>query len=702
VVLQTSSISQGQVIMSTTRVSVSSNGTQGNNYSYLPSISGDGRYVAYSSRSDNLIGGDTNNRSDVFIYDTVSKTTKRVSVSSNGTQGNNVSEDSSMSWDGRYVAYYSEASNLVGGDSNYTGDIFVYDTVEGTTKRVSVASNGTQGNDGSSSPSISGDGRYVAYHSIAGNLVDGDTNYTGDVFVYDTVESTTTRVSVSSNGTEGNDGSSSPSISGDGRYVAYYSEADNLVSGDTNGTGDVFVYDTVEGTTKRVSVSSNGTQGNSFSYAPSMSGDGRYVAYYSWADNLVGGDTNNALDVFVYDTLQGTTKRVSVSSNGTQGNNSSDDPSISGDGRYVAYWSNASNLVSGDTNGFRDVFVYDTLQGTTKRVSVSSNGTQGNNYSFLPSISGDGRYVTYGSVADNLVPGDTNGFWDVFVINNLHLVKDLIAFSSTNFSVNEDRTAITPITVTRSNPTNTSVTATLKLTPDTGTRPEDYLVDRVFVTFAPGETTKTIGIPIVNDGLVEGNETVNLSLINPSVGSILDIPQTAVLTIVDNDWANRIHQIGTLFDDTISGSNGKDILSGSSGNDSLSGGTGNDALYGNLGNDTLTGGGNLDYLSGGAGNDSFVFYSPTLGLDTIADFSVADDTILVKASGFGGGLTPGAISSTRFVVGSAATTSSQRFIYNNATGSLSFDVDGNGSTAPVQFASLATNLALTYQDIVAI
>jgi len=268
--------------------------------------------------------------------------------------------------------------------------------------------------------------------------------------------------------------------------------------------------------------------------------------------------------------------------------------------------------------------------------------------------------------------------------------------------VKEDRTAITSITVTRSNPTNTSITATVKLTPSKATRPLDYLVDRIFVTFAPGETTKTIGIPIVNDGLVEGNETVNLSLINLTDGTAINDPQTAVLTIVDNDWANRIHEIGTPFDDTITGSKGKDIISGSSGNDSLSGGTGNDALYGNLGNDTITGGGDQDYLSGGAGNDSFVFDSPTLGLDTIADFSVADDTILVKASGFGGGLTPGAIASTRFVVGSAATTSSQRFIYNNATGSLSFDVDGNGSSASVQFASLATNLALTYQDIVAI
>jgi len=689
--------------MTTTRVSITSNGTQGNNGSYSPSMSGDGRYVAYHSIAGNLVGDDTNNTWDVFVYDTVLKTTKRVSVSSNGTQGNNESSYPSITGDGRYVAYSSIADNLVPGDTNKSPDIFIYDTLLGTTKRVSVSSNSTQGNKNSYFPSISGDGRYVVYHSSADNLVDGDTNGTYDVFVYDTVLNTTKQVSVSSNGTQSNKNSYFPSISGDGRYVAYESDASNLVSGDTNGTWDVFVYDTLLDTTKRVSVSSNGTEGNKDSYdIPSISGDGRYIAYSSNADNLVPGDTNKVSDVFVYDRILGTTKRISLSNNGTQSNGYSYYSSISGDGRYVAYQSNADNLVSGDTNNTLDVFVYDTVTGSTKRVSVNSNGTQGEDYSENPSISGDGRYVAYQSNADNLVSGDTNNTLDVFVTDNRDLSTNLIAFSSTNFSVNEDRTAITPITVTRSNPTNTSITATVKLTPDTGTRPNDYLVDRVFVTFAPGETTKTIAIPIVNDGLVEGNETVNLSLINPSAGSTIGDQRTAVLTIVDNDWANRIHEIGTLFDDTITGSNGKDILSGSSGNDSLSGGTGNDALYGNLGNDTLTGGGDLDYLSGGAGNDSFVFDSPTLGLDTIPDFSVADDTILVKASGFGGGLTPGAIASTEFFVGSGATTSSQRFIYNNATGSLSFDVDGNGGSASVQFASLATNLALTYQDIVAI
>jgi len=688
--------------MTTTRVSVASDGTQGNSDSDSPSISGDGRYVAYFSEASNLVSGDTNNSKDIFVYDRQLNTTRRISVASNGTQGNYSSYSPSISGDGRYVAYFSEASNLVSGDTHNSSDIFVYDTQLNTTRRLSVASNGTQGNYGSYSPSISGDGRYVAYQSDASNLVSGDTNNSSDIFVYDTQLNTTRRVSVASNGTQGNNYSSSPSISGDGRYVAYSSSASNLVSGDTNNSSDIFVYDRQLNTTRRVSVASNSTQGNSSSSSPSISGDGRYVAYNSYARNLVSGETNYFVDIFVYDTQLNTTRRVSVASDGTQGNNSSYYPSISGDGRYVAYNSSASNLVSGDTHNSTDIFVYDTQLNTTRRVSVASDSTQGNGYSYSPSISGDGRYVAYKSYARNLVSGDTNNSTDIFVTNNLNLSKDVIAFTPANFSVTESRTPITPITVTRSNPTNTTVTATVKLTPQTATRPEDYLVDRVFVTFAPGETTQKVTIPIVNDGLVEGNETVGLSLINPSTGSTFGEPQTASLTIVDNDWENRIDQIGSPGNDTIIGSNGKDLLSGSSGNDSLSGGTGNDALYGNLGNDTLNGGANLDYLAGGEGNDSFAFNSPTQGIDTIADFNVTQDTINVSASGFGGGLTAGVIPSSRFVVGSAATNSSQRFIYNNTTGALSFDVDGNGSSGAVQFASLSGGLSLTNNDIVAI
>jgi Tol biopolymer transport system component len=285
----------------------------------------------------------------------------------------------------------------------------------GTTTRVSVASDGTQANGDSDDLSISADGRYVAFRSWADNLVSGDTNSADDIFVHDRQTGQTSRVSVASDGTQANGDSDDLSISADGRYVAFRSWADNLVSGDTNGEFDVFVHDRQTGQTSRVSVASDGTQGNSHSWAPSVSADGRYVAFNSWANNLVSGDSNGRVDIFVHDRQTGQTNRVSVASDGTQANGDSVWPSISADGRYVAFHAWANNLVSGDTNGWYDIFVHDRQTGQTSRVSVASDGTQGNDDSWSPSISADGHYVAFRSRANNLVSGDTNGRYDVFV-----------------------------------------------------------------------------------------------------------------------------------------------------------------------------------------------------------------------------------------------------------------------------------------------
>ena len=398
----------------TARVSVASDGTQGNCGSALPSVSADRRYVAFESCATNLVGGDTNSSADIFAHDRQTGQTERVSVASNGTQGNDDSGVASISADGRYVAFESEASNLVSGDANGHWDVFVHDRQTGQTERVSVASNGTQGNGYSGWPSISTDGRYVAFVSVASNLVGGDTNNSMDIFVHDRQTGQTERVSVASNGTQGNDTSTWPSISADGHYVAFDSVASNLVSGDTHGHWDVFVHDRQTGQTERVSVASNGTQGNGYSTSPSISTDGRYVAFESEASNLVSGDTNNSMDVFVHDRQTGQTERVSVASNGTQGNDHSGWPSISTDGYYVAFYSSANNLVSGDTNSIADLFIHDRITSQTTLVSVASDGTQGNDWSDLPSRPPDGCSVEFTSWASNLVTGDTNEVADVF------------------------------------------------------------------------------------------------------------------------------------------------------------------------------------------------------------------------------------------------------------------------------------------------
>jgi len=372
--------------------------------------------VAFQSFASNLVDGDTNGVWDVFVRDTQTNTTMRVSVDSNGAQGNNDSWAQSISADGRYVAFQSSASNLVDGDTNGAPDIFLRDTQMNTTTRISLDSTGVQGNDLSEYTSISADGRYVAFESFASNLVSGDTNGGTDIFVRDTLTNTTRRVSVSSSGAEGS-GAEYPSISADGRYVAFWSYASNLVSGDTNGTTDIFMRDTQTNTTTRVSVSSSGMEGNSYSDEfASISGDGRYVAFESYASNLVNGDTNGTWDIFVRDTQTSTTTRISVDSSGVEGNGLSMYPSISADGRYVAFSSEASNLASVDTNGWLDVFVRDTQTNTTTRVSLDSRCAQGNEKSGGRSfISADGRYVAFESSASNLVSDDTNGMIDIFV-----------------------------------------------------------------------------------------------------------------------------------------------------------------------------------------------------------------------------------------------------------------------------------------------
>ncbi len=412
-------MSSGEVMAQTTgRVSVDSAGVQGNNWSGLtPSFSADGRYVAFFSEATNLVPGDTNGFGDVFVHDRQTATTQRVSISSSGEQGNNSSMDVGLSADGRFVAFASAASNLVTGDTGPMTDIFVHDRQTGYTERVTGQANGA-----SDSPSISANGRYVAFSSEANNLVLNDTNGVADVFVHDSQTGLIQRVSLSSAGVQGNYVSSKPHITDDGRYVAFLSRANNLVSIDGNGLTDAFVRDLQASTTAMVSVASSGAQGYGFADSVSISRDGRYVAFGYSTDDLVSDDTNNASDVFVHDRITGETRRVSVSSSGTQGNAagvnpalSSFDAHISSNGRYVAFSSYADNLVSGDVNDRVDVFVHDRQSGATELASVSTAGDHGDGSSFAPNVSGDGRYVAFQSYAANLVSDDTNGVPDVLV-----------------------------------------------------------------------------------------------------------------------------------------------------------------------------------------------------------------------------------------------------------------------------------------------
>jgi len=398
----------------TTLVSMSNAGMQGNRDSYDPYISNDGRYIAFLSYATNLVPGDTNGQRDVFVHDRMTGETMLVSVSSAGVQGNGESVNASISADGRYVAFSSDASNLVTDDTNGSTDVFVHDRTTGETTLVSKSSTGVKGNNTSDYPNISDDGRYVAFESFATNLVDEDTNSKDDVFVHDRVTGKTILVSKSTNGVQGNDPSYFSSISADGRYVVFESWATNLVDVDTNNTLDVFIHNIVTGETTLISKSSTGVQGNDSSQFPSISADGRYVAFESFATNLVAGDTNNAGDVFIHNIVTGETTLVSKSSTGVQGNAWSHYPRISADSRYVAFESRATNLVDEGINSIWDVFVHNIVTGETTLVSKSTSGIQGYGGDY-PSISADGRYIAFQSDATNLISGDSNNALDVFL-----------------------------------------------------------------------------------------------------------------------------------------------------------------------------------------------------------------------------------------------------------------------------------------------
>src|SRR4051794_39154446 len=301
-------------------------------------------------------------------------TTTLVSVATNGREANGWSFQPAMSANGRFVAWSSSASILVGDDANAGDDVFVRDLRAGVTRLVGVADDGSQPNNGTFGPTLSRSGRYVAFDSAASNLVPGDTNDDWDVFVRDMRRGVLQRVNVAADGAQA-DGSSGPSaISPDGQSVAFMSDAPNLVAGDTNSGWDVFVRDLRTNRTRLVSVADDGGPGNGFSLDPAVSRHGRRVAFVSAASNLVAGDTDGFDDVFVRDLRTRRTRPVSVAADGGPANGVSGDASISADGRYVAFTSAASNLVVGDTNNGFDMFVRDLRSGVTRLASVLEDG----------------------------------------------------------------------------------------------------------------------------------------------------------------------------------------------------------------------------------------------------------------------------------------------------------------------------------------
>lgn len=380
-------------------------------------IDADGDVVVFYSDATRLVTNDTNSARDVFIREVTDVVTlERISVADDGREGNRDSHGAggapALSADGQTVAFYSNASNLVADDSNGHTDVFVRDRGARTTALVSVSSTGEAGNGPSLYPSISDDGRLVAFQSQASNLVDGDTNGASDIFVRDLATGVTIRACAS----EGNSFSFSPAISGDGTVVAFASAASNLVDDDNNGKVDIFVCDLSSGAAERVSVSSAGVGGNGDSILPAISDDGRIVAFKSLATRLVSNDRNNVVDVFAHDRETGQTERVSVDRLGGDGDDFSFPPSVSSDGRFVAFGSFATDLIENDINEASEVFVRDRKIGRTLSVGRAADGSQANRGTpdIPPAISDDGMQVAFSTFATNLSTSDLNLAADIY------------------------------------------------------------------------------------------------------------------------------------------------------------------------------------------------------------------------------------------------------------------------------------------------
>jgi len=396
--------------------------------SFNPSISDNGRFVAFQSNANNLSDDDDENVDEnIFVRGLKNQTTTLVSRANgaNGAGGNDSSSVASISAGGRFVAFQSRADNLSTKDNDAFENIFVRDLKDGTTRLVSRANgaNGAAADDSSFIPSISGNGRFVAFQSEADNLSLADNNAVTNVFVRDLKDGTTGLVSRANgaNGAAADGASDFPSISANGRFVAFGSAANNLNAADVKNVGDVFVRDLKDGRTRLVSRANgaNGAGGDQSSGTPSISGNGRFVAFESDADNLSLADNNAVKNVFVRDLKDGTTRLVSRANgaNGAAADDNSSRPSISADGRFVTFESDADNLSLADNNAVTNVFVRNLKDGTTRLVSRANgaNGAGGDDVSDQASISGNGRFVAFRSDADNLSADDNKEVGDIFV-----------------------------------------------------------------------------------------------------------------------------------------------------------------------------------------------------------------------------------------------------------------------------------------------
>ncbi|MBR0670876.1 hypothetical protein [Neoroseomonas soli] len=542
-------------------------------------VSADGRYVAFEGGWTGF-GSSSNSATDVLVKDMVTGAVSDEHRSTTGALGLSGSGDAVISADGRSLAFVS-SSQLLSPTTTPSNTVFVASTNSAAIEAVSRTAGGVFGNEGGANPDLSADGRYVVFESRSSNLASGGNVTFEDIYLKDRITGALARISTSLTGGDGDGESRYAKISADGRYVVFQSAASNLTSGDGNGRIDIFVWDRTTGGLANITL---GTPGDFDSLRPDVAFDNGYggVVVFDTNKALVAADTNNAIDVYAYDIAAGTFSLVSATANGTVSAIGAQEGSVSGDGRFVAFRSFSPNLVTGDTNGYADIFVKDLFTGAIALVSRLP-GAEGNQQAdAAPQISLGGDWIVFSSSASNLATTDGNGgLPDVFRVSNPLLLDTLQG----------------------------------------GTGNDTYVVARNDVIIEqPGA-----GIDLVQSSIAYalGANLENLQLTGAANlngwGNVLNN------AITGNAGANRLYGLlgndvldgglgndtldGGAGNDTLKGGDGVDSLNGGDGNDSLLGGAGDDVLNGGLGNDTIDAGANggfLDMAAGGAGNDTYI------------------------------------------------------------------------------------------------
>lgn len=547
-------------------------------------LSADGLKVAFVSSAYNLVANDMATNAGIFVKDLVTGTVVRASVDASGERPVGATADFGkigLSTDGTEVVFASSATYLVASDTNSTWDIFVKDLTTGAMTRISTDSSGVQANGGSFNPVFSADGSKVAFSSTASNLVAGDTNNDWDTFVKDLTTGEVTRVSTDALGNQTGSGwFDQPTISADGAKVAFSSGSAALVAGDHNGVSDIFVKNLTTGAVVRVNTDAQGNEANAGALGAVFSPDGTKVAFYSDASNLVTGDTNQRADIFVKDLFTGAIIRVTTDAQGNQALPSVGGgvilPVFWGDGSKIAFYSDASNLVPGDANGFGDIFLKDLTTGAIERISVTASGGQvnGTTSQYL-SLSADGDKAVFSSLA--------NYFGEGIVPNATLYLKDLT-------SGNEGLS---------------------------GGEGDDVLEGKGGDDTLDGGP----GIDAASYASAAAGVTVSLALIGAQDTGEGHDTLIAIENLVGSAHADVL--IGDGDANNLRGGDSQDWLQGGAGADILLGGEGHDSVWGGGGDDLLNGGNGDDTLDGGAGIDTVTYARADARVEV--DLSILED-----------------------------------------------------------------------------